>query len=222
MGIISVEKADNLLWLGRYTERVHTTLKEFFISYDKMIDMDDDFYKDLCVRFRMPNVYESRLDFLKKYPFDETNPDSIMSNLMRAYDNAVILREFLGSETLSYIQLAVYAMQKARLGKETLVDLMRVTDYILAFWGSIDDEVDDVTARNIIKAGKRLERLDLYICLGIKNSEDLIRQYNRLIPRLQNSGLRYNESVLDTLEPMLHDPNMNYKTAIALLEKLFD
>ena len=141
---------------------------------------------------------------------------------MRAYDNAVILREFLGTETLSYIQLAVYAMQKAKLGRETLVDLMRVADYILAFWGSIDDELDDETARNIIKAGKRLERLDLYICLGTKHCEDLIRQYNRLVPRLENSGLHYDQSVLDTLEPMLHDPNMNYKTAIALLEKLFD
>ena len=222
MGIISVEKADNLLWLGRYTERVHTTLKEFFISYDRMIDEDEDFYKELCVRFRMPDIYESHADFIKNYPFDENNPDSIMSNLMRAYDNAVILREFLGTETLSYIQLAVYAMQKAKLGRETLVDLMRVADYILAFWGSIDDELDDETARNIIKAGKRLERLDLYICLGTKHCEDLIRQYNRLVPRLENSGLHYDQSVLDTLEPMLHDPNMNYKTAIALLEKVFD
>ena len=145
-----------------------------------------------------------------------------MSNLMRAYDNAVILREFLGTETLSYIQLAVYAMQKAKLGRETLVDLMRVADYILAFWGSIDDELDDETARNIVKAGKRLERLDRYICLGTKHCEDLIRQYHRLVPRLEISGLYYNQSVLDTLEPMLHDPNMNYKTAIALLEKLFD
>ncbi len=222
MGIISVEKADNLLWLGRYTERVHTTLKEFFISYDKMIDMGDDFYKELCVRLKIPNVYETRADFIKNYPFDDKNPDSIISNLMRAYDNAVILREFLGSETLSYIQMAVYAIQKAKRGEETLVDLMHVTDYILAFWGSIDDEVDDATARNIIKAGKRMERLDLYIRLGIKGSVDLIRQYNRLVPRLENSGLKYSQSVLDTLEPMLREPNLNYKTAIALLEKLFD
>ena len=36
-----------------------------------------------------------------------------MSNLKRAYDNAVVLREEIGTEALSYIQLAIYAMQKA-------------------------------------------------------------------------------------------------------------
>ena len=222
MGVISVEKADNLLWLGRYIERVYTTLKEFFISYDKMIDMGDDFYKELCERLKIPCVYESRDDFIRNYPFDDTNPDSIYSNLLRAYDNAVILRELLGSETLSYIQMAVYAIQKAKLGSETLVELMRVTDYILAFWGCMDDDVDDETARNIIKAGKRIERLDLYIRLGMKNKVELIRQYQRLLPRLQRSGLTYNPYVLDTLEPMLHEQDINYKKAINLLEKLFD
>ncbi|MFR9145116.1 MAG: alpha-E domain-containing protein [Mediterraneibacter sp.] len=31
MGIISMEKVDHLYWLGRYTERVYTTLRMFFI-----------------------------------------------------------------------------------------------------------------------------------------------------------------------------------------------
>ena len=31
MGIISIEKADHLYWLGRYTERVYTILRVFFI-----------------------------------------------------------------------------------------------------------------------------------------------------------------------------------------------
>ncbi|MEE3395254.1 MAG: hypothetical protein VZQ97_04965, partial [Candidatus Onthomonas sp.] len=33
---------------------------------------------------------------------------SVYSNLIRAYDNAIVLREEIGSLTLSYIQLAVY------------------------------------------------------------------------------------------------------------------
>ena len=38
MGIISIEKADHLYWLGRYTERVYTTLRVFFHIYDNMIE----------------------------------------------------------------------------------------------------------------------------------------------------------------------------------------
>ena len=38
MGIISLEQKDRLLWLGRYTERVYTTLKLYSYTYDALID----------------------------------------------------------------------------------------------------------------------------------------------------------------------------------------
>ena len=41
MGIISMEKVDHLYWLGRYTERVYTTLRVFFHIYDKMIEQPE-------------------------------------------------------------------------------------------------------------------------------------------------------------------------------------
>ncbi|WP_243159453.1 alpha-E domain-containing protein [Clostridium sp. SM-530-WT-3G] len=34
MGIISIEQSDRLYWLGRYTERVYTTLRIFSKSFD--------------------------------------------------------------------------------------------------------------------------------------------------------------------------------------------
>ena len=37
MGIISVEQTDRLYWLGRYTERVYTTMRLFFTTYDTKI-----------------------------------------------------------------------------------------------------------------------------------------------------------------------------------------
>jgi hypothetical protein len=39
---------------------------------------------------------------------------------------------------------------------------MPVMDYLLAFWGSIDDKLFDGEARTIIKGGKLVERMDLY------------------------------------------------------------
>ena len=44
MGIISMEKVDHLYWLGRYTERVYTTLRVFFHIYDKMIEQPEGLY----------------------------------------------------------------------------------------------------------------------------------------------------------------------------------
>ncbi len=165
MAVISTEKANELFWLGRYVERVYTTIAEFFKGYDVMIDEPSDSYPDYCSRMNIPNVYADKEDFLRRYPFDDSVPDSIISNLIRAYDNAVVLRDDIGSDTLSYIQLAIYDMRKAALGKAPLVGLQTVIDDLFAFWGCLDDKVASYSQRSIVKAARRVERIDLYLRL---------------------------------------------------------
>ena len=113
MGIISLEQTDGLYWLGRYSERVYTTIRLYSRSYDRMLDENAGGYEEFCRDLDIPNIYQSSEDFKTRYPFDKEDPNSIMSNLLRAYDNAIVLRETIGSETLSYIQLAIYEMNKA-------------------------------------------------------------------------------------------------------------
>ena len=84
MGIISVEQAGHLYWLGRYTERVYTTLRFYSKSFDVMIDETIDSYQKFCASIDIPNIYASKEDFIRRYPFDAENPDSIISNLNRA------------------------------------------------------------------------------------------------------------------------------------------
>ena len=188
MGIISLEQTDRLYWLGRYTERVYTTLRLYSNSFDTMIDEISDSYRDFCEMIDIPDVYGSKEVFREKYPFDEENPDSILSNLTRAYDNAIVLREEIGSETLSYIQLAIYDMNKAKISRAPLIEMQRVIDNILAFWGIVDDSIDSRQVRNIIKTGKRIERIDLYARLGISR-EELEREISRLATRIDRSGM---------------------------------
>ena len=93
MGIISVEQADRLFWLGRYTERVYTTLSMYSQSFDIMIDEITDSYQEFCKKIDIPDVYGSKEVFKEKYPFDTEHPDSILSNLERAYDTAAVFAE---------------------------------------------------------------------------------------------------------------------------------
>lgn len=65
------------------------------------------------------------------------NPDSLISNLNRAYDNAVVLRESIGSEALSYIQMSVYDMENVAKSEVPLLEVQQVLDNIHAFWGII-------------------------------------------------------------------------------------
>ena len=219
MGIISLERADRLFWLGRYTERVYTAIRLYSDSFDEMIDGISDNYIDFCRMLDIPEVYGSKEVFEEKYPFDEMNPDSIISNLNRAYDNAIELRDEIGSEVISYIQLAIYAMNKAKISNAPLIELQYVIDNILAFWGIVDDDVDSESARNMIKVGKRIERIDLYSRLH-HSQKELTRQVRRLIPRVERSGLAYDRDNLLLLKELVEASELNYYRIVNVVESI--
>lgn len=221
MAIISAEHSDQLYWLGRYSERVYTTLKIFEDHFDSMIDLKTEEYEDFCRKQDIPNIYTSKDDFSRRYCFDEENPNSIYSNLMRAYDNAIVLREEIGSETLAYIQLAVYAMNRAKTSDAPLIQLQRVRDNIVAFWGIVDDSIDSESIRSIIKFGKRLERIDLYSRMRMESAE-IRREMNRFNYRINRTGLRYNKRKLAHLNYLVEVNALDYETIIRELETLFE
>ena len=220
MGIISVEQADRLYWLGRYTERVYTTLKMYNQGFDQMIDEAEDSYPQFCLRMDIPNIYKDKDDFFYRYPYDPVNPDSIISNLQRAYDNAIVLRESIGSETLSYIQLAVYDWSKASVNQAPLIETQKLLDHILAFWGIVDDQIDSQEVRNILKAGKRIERIDLYARMGYPQAA-LYREVRRMLPRVKESGLNYEPQKLDRILAMVEQDEIDHYALVREVESIF-
>lgn len=219
MGIISVEQSDRLYWLGRYLERVYTTTCLYATRYDIMIDGDTTSYADFCRNLDIPNIYQSPEDFRQTYAYSAEDQNSIYSNLMRAYDNAIELRETIGSEALSYIQLAIYEMNKAKISEAPLVDLQRVMDNIHAFWGVIDDEVDDEKSRNTMLIGKRVERIDLYGRLQLSKKQ-MVREVQRLSGRIDRSSLVYQKKVLEDLQKLVEPENLNYYRIVQEVEQI--
>lgn len=219
MGIISVEQSDRLYWLGRYLERVYTTTCLYATRYDIMIDGDTTSYADFCRNLDIPNIYQSPEDFRQTYAYSAEDQNSIYSNLMRAYDNAIELRETIGSEALSYIQLAIYEMNKAKISEAPLVDLQRVMDNIHAFWGVIDDEVDDEKSRNTMLIGKRVERIDLYGRLQLSKKQ-MVREVQRLSGRIDRSSLVYQKKVLEDLQKLVEPEKLNYYRIVQEVEQI--
>lgn len=225
MGIISIEKADRLFWLGRYAERVLTTLVAFFDFYDEMIDGDEKAYRTYCKKIAIPDVYKSKEDFQQKYLFDGQNPDSVIRNMERAFDNAVVIRGELGTYTLSYIQMALDVL-KGEGGKADApaYDLQQVIDYLNAFWGCMDDQTEDEECRNIIKCGKYLERLDLYMRLGY-SAKAIDKEFSKFENRLHRVRLPYRRENEDRLREIisLGDGWREYeKEALEALWNLFE
>ena len=219
MGIKSITNTGRLYWLGRYSERVYTSLKLFSSSYDTLIEQDN--YKSVCRFLEIPDIYTDKEDFISRYAFDPANPDSIYANLQRAYDNAIELREEIGSETLSFIQMAIYEMNSAKLSAAPLLYFQKITDAILAFWGCVDDQIDDENTRNIIKIGKRVERLDLYARLG-KDRVSLMREVNRLAGRIARTDLIYREEDVQELKDLMSTQEPDCSRIIWVAEHLVE
>jgi uncharacterized alpha-E superfamily protein len=217
---VSSAKANRMYWLGRYTERVYLTLHMLRKHFDLMIDEDKDAYITFCTKMGIENKYSSADDFTKRYLFDSSNPESVINMLERVKDNAMMLREEIMTETLSYIELSIAHMNKPDVQSVGIEGLQRITDYMLAFWGSIDERIVDNQIRHSIKFGKFIESLDLHIRFDYPfNRVEGI--FNRLLHTIEKECYICDEMTLLTLKQ--HFTFDDYKNigVLQLINSLF-
>lgn len=217
MDFISIEKSENLFWLGRYVERVYRTLTYLEGLFDVLIDSEEEAYKDFCRALNIPDVYVDSSDFMKNYLFDTRNPDSVISNLSRAYDDGILLRNTISSKSLAYIQLALDRMNEAVADESGALCSIDVIDRLLAFWGSIDEFLSSGQERNLIKAGRYLERLDMQIRLG-ESWEEIGVTLGKLERRLQGAKLVYDDRKMRVLKNFAQLSDEDAETRLVALE----
>lgn len=216
MGIISIEKADNLYWLGRYSERVYITLKGYYDGFDKMIDKDDYAYCEYCEAMNIPDIYGSKEVFLTRYVYDTDNPDSIISNLYRAFDNALVMRDYISSEAMAFIQLGIYDIKNAKGQDAPLIALQSAVDHLLAFWGCLDENVDDIETRNIIKLGRTVEKLDMLLRLSSPKAE-IKRGFDRLNSYMKHTDIAYDDAMYYALAYEITRDEVDCRKALDIL-----
>ena len=205
MGSLSLEKVDHLLWLGRYIERSYTTQRFIIATYDKAIDSTEGNWKGQLEELGFSREEDDPWAFFRDCLFNGANPASLAHSMTAAYDNAVRLRDVLGTESLSYIQMAMNAIDAAASSDSPLLDLQRVSDNIMAFKGCVDDFIGNDAARNIVKCGVSAERIDLYARLSYRLP--LLRQeVNRLASRIDRTGAPYNRRALREMVDIVFDP----------------
>lgn len=163
---LSPSAADHLYWLGRYVERVYTTLGFIRRANNARLDGDVDAMPQCFLRLGI--YYEPEItscdDMLRQYIYDGSIYGSIRHSLESAYDNSVVLRSTLKSESLSYIHLCRAAIDACEDGgHKSLVSLQPILDYTLAFWGSVSERIFAASALKILMIGKYVEYLDLHM-----------------------------------------------------------
>lgn len=227
MGTISIEHGDHLYWLGRYTERVFTTLKALQKIFDRMIDKENG-YTEYLSYFGLNNVYNDNSDFIRHFLYDADNPNSVSFSLERAYDNGIVLREEISTDALSFLQLAKDTLVKSEKSSNTRFSLLPLEDLLFGFWGCISEHIYDDEIRSIIFCGKSVERLDLYMRMNY-SYKSVEREFYRLCKNLRNipknTPYRYNTHYLSKLVEILgsaEDYENGNKNAIASLEHIFE
>lgn len=162
--IISASKANQLYWLGRYQERVYMTLHFLRKCYDQMIDGNPESYHHLRETLDPAHSNLSNEEFALGMVYDETNPSSVFSALNRAMDNAILLREDIYTETLSYIEMSIALMKKCKKENKINMTLLQyITDWSLAFWGSAEQRIYNTRILNIMMIGRHVEFLDMML-----------------------------------------------------------
>lgn len=184
---LTLKQVDSIYWLGRYTERVLTTLKVFMDVYDSQLDSHFDYAK-YCSDLDIYNGFTSLSDFCQRYAFDRTYASSIISSMNRSYDNAIMLRETIGSDSLSYIELALRRMEEAQYSQTPALVFQKVIDNIMAFKGQVFDSIADHNVRHILLAGLTLERLDMYLRLNM-NEDKIAFECRRLTHSIERTDI---------------------------------
>ncbi len=180
MGAITGININNLFWLGRYVERVFTTLNSFFKYADRFIEGGQAAYEKYLADINVPDIYKDSEDFFDRYVFDMSDENSIISNLDRALGNGIVLRDEIKTPSLSYLQMAMDKFKACRGTNKIRYDMLPVRDALYAFWGSIDNNMTNPDALRIIHLGKSVERVDMYLRLGYP-SDDIFVQLDNLL-----------------------------------------
>ena len=162
--IISATEANRLFWLGRYEMRVYQTLHQLNKCCDEMIDGCPDDYYDFWAKLDAMGNYKTTEAFTLGMLYDEDNPSSVISAQKYAMDNAILLREDIMSETLSYLEMSVALMKKCKANDEkNLSKLQPVIDWSLAFWGSAEQRIQNHKALDIMMIGRNIENIDILL-----------------------------------------------------------
>lgn len=187
--------ANSIYWLGRYLERAENYARFIDVNFNLMQDLPSDLkeqWQPLIAATGDLELYNSnytgfdRNQVLYFLAFDVDNPNSMMSAIKNARENARIIRENLSKETWEKSN-ELFHMMQAGLEKKIWKKedprpfFEKVKNQILLIYGIADSSVARVEGWYFRQLGQYLERAD-------KTSRVLDVKYHILLPTDQEVG----------------------------------
>lgn len=224
--IISATKANRLYWLGRYEMRVYQTLHQLGKCYDAMIDGEPKDYQAFWDKLDAMGNYTDSKSFTLGMLYDDDNPTSVISAQRFAMDNAILLREDIMSETLSYLEMSMALMKRCKqTGEQNLSALQPVIDWSLAFWGSAEQRLLNHQALCIMMIGRNVENIDIMLRFGypydrLRLACDSLQRYCQQMPDIVDDHISQQMAALLSPEQFNADDNGYCQTLIKYVNQL--
>ncbi|MBU0631807.1 alpha-E domain-containing protein [bacterium] len=168
--LITANVATSLYWLGRYIERIESSLVHIIAAYDKIIDVKKDAGVELYKKFNIDIEYTDALDFLHVAILgDHTANLTTISGFAR--ENATISRNHINTEIFGEI-IALHALFQ-NLSKSKIDIDYKVVDnaqsLISEIWGELSKRKHKKFSDYFIKLGKVVEETDF--CFRFNENE---------------------------------------------------
>ncbi|WP_291784714.1 alpha-E domain-containing protein [Cecembia sp.] len=181
--------ADSIYWLGRYLERAENYARFIDVNYNLMLDLPPDMkaqWEPLVYATGDHDLYvQKHKTFERKevvyfLAFDTDNPNSIISSINFARENARVIRENLTKETWEKLNGLYHYVQRSADKKEWSKDDPRaffdgIKNQILLLYGLADSTVARTEGWYFRQLGLFLERAD-------KTSRIVDVKYHILLP----------------------------------------
>lgn len=186
--------ADSVYWLSRYVERAENVAR--FIDVNENLTLGDgkslaDQWSPLVYitgdeeRFEANYGQFNRESILRFLLFDEQNPNSIVSCVLAARENARMIRDIIPSDVWQELNRFYLMVRSAERVAETLDEpqefcrSVRLTSHLLV--GATDATMSHTEAWHFSRVGRFLERAD-------KTSRIVDVQYYLLLPTPEQVG----------------------------------
>ncbi len=190
--------ADAVYWMARYIERAENVARYIGVNMNLQLDLPQDpaqQWQSLIdtsgdgEKFRARYDEASQHNVVEFLGFDTENPNSIMSCLKAARENARSVRETISSEMWEQVNAMYLDMSAQQLmpGYEWHPDFfrqLRLSSHL--FQGITDATMTHNEAWHFVRLGRKMERAD-------KTSRILDVKYFMLLPSVSDVGTPYDD-----------------------------
>lgn len=187
--------ANSIYWLGRYLERAENYARFIDVNFNLMLDLPGDLqeqWEPLIMAtgdvelFRAKHSTFTKKEVIRFLAFDTDNPNSLISSITYARENARIIRENLTKETWEKLNETYHFVKKGAEKREWAKEDPRaffesVKCQILLLYGLADNTVARTEGWHFRQLGQFLERAD-------KTARILDVKYHILLPSTDEVG----------------------------------